>query len=781
MIPLFPNDFIEHAGKMYRLIDIQPDPGLVSAIPYGDPNAMPKRWTRQEFDSKEFRATLKRLDPPAEPARPFPENETDKRVQSTRLHRIKPLITTHRREIYDSARLKRLAKDRAATLGCSYRTVLNDVRRWMQGGQSDAALLGSYFQSGRIDTPPEEESDAQEDEIGQALAIETPDPAGKQIVLFAPAKQKARGRKPTIREYEKFSIPRELRRHIAKRALALFRRDDTVSVRLVADTIAEEYFFVPDENGNPKPREDGREGVELLPKGQRPTTHQIRYLIRKLVTKAEAHRSRVGAANFTNNHSPADGRVEDACVGPSDVYEVDATFVDLWLVAKRNRRLILGKATLYLVVDRASRLIVGVHLSLENPSWSEAKLAILSIAGDWKALCERLGVPYREEDWVATGVMPNRFFADRGEFNSFLSDVLCDGMQVPISNAPALHSRRKCIVEGSFATTQVPLKDSAPGYEPPRNARKRRGKHYEKDACLELDELFAIYLRIIIVHNRKIMKGYRLDPKWMPPGFQASPINIWNCLIEKSVGVRPRHSYDFLKLQLMPIGTATVHQDGIHFEDCIYVFDDPVCARWQASASLGRSFAVTVVYTPALVDELIVVDRVDPRRRYVASLTSKCETYRGCSFAEVAADLRGKQIENDIADEINEQNRIGLACGIRATAASALAATKEATKGMSLTARLRNADDERYLEARLRRRQAHSLAATGASHVLTSELGQQGNQETQPAQVESGGATQCEQHAATPNPQPPESTDTAGHLSAAEAALFGVVEGILEE
>lgn len=47
---------------------------------------------------------------------------------------------------------------------------------------------------------------------------------------------------------------------------------------------------------------------------------------------------------------------------------------DAHIVSPLNRTINLGRPTIYSIVDRASRMIVGLYVSLGHPSWEEARL-----------------------------------------------------------------------------------------------------------------------------------------------------------------------------------------------------------------------------------------------------------------------------------------------------------------------------------------------------------------------------------------------------------------------
>src|SRR5690606_24251979 len=84
--------------------------------------------------------------------------------------------------------------------------------------------------------------------------------------------------------------------------------------------------------------------------------------------------------------------VRSDCLGVGHYYEIDATIADIYLVSSEDVNKIIGKPTLYLIIDRKSRLIVGFYFGLENASWNGAMQAILCISENKRGLCARYGV-----------------------------------------------------------------------------------------------------------------------------------------------------------------------------------------------------------------------------------------------------------------------------------------------------------------------------------------------------------------------------------------------------
>ena len=509
--------------------------------------------------------------------------------------------------------------------------------------------------------------------------------------------------------YEPLSMPPDLRARILAIAREHYEEDECKSVHGASTVVLERMFALYDSQGAPLRDADG--GAVLKPLGQRPSFDQIRYLLRKTLVLSGTWKKRNGAAPFDNNHAPATGSVLDDCLGPGDVYEIDATIMDLYVVAKADRRCVIGKPCLFLVVDRTSRLIVGFYITLENPSWSEATQAILSISCDWEALCKRLGVPYDPRDWPARNMLCNRFFGDRADMITYASNALCDGLDVQVTNAPALHSRAKPIVESTFKVQHGPLREHAPGYEPPTNPFKRRGKKYHKDASLTLDEAAAVELRIVIAHNRSILEGYQASPEEILGNLRCSPRDIFKRHVEERMGSFARMPIDLMRRKLMPRAVGFVKNDGIHFQELIYEAD--TLKEWFARASLRGEFDVVISYTPNLVNTVIVYDKFDATKEHVLRLTSTSAEFSGYSFAEVLYVTTAATRNKRGAEKFNETQAVARLQDMNSIMEPAVAATKIAAKGFTPGMRLSGGDAARTAEADARRRATEDPANLG--------------------------------------------------------------------
>ncbi|MGJ0223679.1 hypothetical protein ACQUZK_09790, partial [Streptococcus pyogenes] len=75
--------------------------------------------------------------------------------------------------------------------------------------------------------------------------------------------------------------------------------------------------------------------VPLEP-GQAPSKRQIQYLVVSSLTAEERSVRKHGQAHHDLNFDPRIGSVHDACRGPADAYEIDASQVDVWVLSREE-------------------------------------------------------------------------------------------------------------------------------------------------------------------------------------------------------------------------------------------------------------------------------------------------------------------------------------------------------------------------------------------------------------------------------------------------------------
>jgi putative transposase len=752
MVPFFINDILNLSGRRYRLLKLvecrllpeiqaqrarqeqlgKPEvEGQAGAyvIEMNAAKPVPEFWLAMKLRTAlgESACNTSPEDLDADTGRPQIDSPEDIAVRDLRWSRITDLVNDDR--IWEPATRGPLLREHAENIGTTRETLLATLRKWWQGGQVKDALLGRLFNCGHI------ELEKQGGDVFKAKSER-----GEEVIVFRPPTQASRG--PNRKDGKRpFAFAPKLRKLILRVAQRQFLTDYAKSVSSAASKVLAHIFCERDAAGKPLKGDDGK--VVLKPPAQRPSKAQVRYLLKKCIPVSAAYAARHGRHEYENNKKPRPGSIMDDCLGAGDVFEIDSTKADIWLVARANRAAVFKrKPTLYLVVDRGSRLIVGFHVTLENASWAEGAQAILSIAGNWKKLCERFGVPYRKEDWPAWARLPNRFVSDRGDMIAEASEQLTDAAGVPITNAPPLSPPSKSPVETCMRLAQLPFRRYVPGHEPSENYRKRRAKKYGKDACLNMHEFAGLMLHSVWKHNTSVLTGYTGTAEEILSDLPFTPVNLWHMQQAKQ-GLGRRMQIDVLRRKLLPQGVGTMKYDGLHFRDCIYYSEE--VREWMVIARTAGVFDVKVSYTSNLVNTVIVYDPADTRRSFVLPLGPKSLKYRNYTFLEVE-NLRSR--ERDRAREGKEANEAGEATFILAAeevTEPAYKEAREASADMPLGKRVTVGEAERQREAHERRSDHHDLsrpldpygaaAAAPATQAQTAETAISGEHEKATAET----------------------------------------------
>lgn len=187
----------------------------------------------------------------------------------------------------------------------------------------------------------------------------------------------------------------------------------------------------------------------LMPPEKRPTITQFKYWIKKEQNFDPNSREREGDKNYELNYRPITGRSDGDLLGPGSVYQIDATIGDVYLVSRDNRNWIIGRPVIYIVIDVFSRMIVGLYVGLEGPSWTGAMMALANVVSDKVKFCTEYGIEISEYDWPCRN-LPQVIRADRGEMEGKMPETLINTFGVRIDNTPPYRADLKGIVEQSF-------------------------------------------------------------------------------------------------------------------------------------------------------------------------------------------------------------------------------------------------------------------------------------------------------------------------------------------
>lgn len=682
--------FRSASGGTFRLLDVTVVRGKKIAHVFGmdEPKALPNQWKFHELDDGLDDGTYVRL--PSRGRKVHVRVKDDSAEGSERKKSpaetllewrwglIKPLVQNS--DVYFRKKRGPLVEQRAKETGASKQTIMTCLRLYWRGGMTKDALLGSYASCG---TPKNSDAASQ---------------------------QAARGRDPRNSRYEKFQWKDEAqKKKVLATAKRFFKKRKTNTRHFVYRRVVATHFSVKDAKGKKVQR----------PLGERPTRAQVLYLLDKHLTLETVLRRKLGDDNFENNVKPKTGSARDYANGIGQYFEIDSTIPDIWICADDDRSVVIGKATLYLIVDVFSRLIVGFHLTLDAPSWSGAMEAMMSLVEDKEELCKRWGWEYRPEDWVAHGSWPQAFRADRGtEMLGYDSDAVADGVETAVQNLPSRRAALKGSVECSFKVVQIPLKDHAGGHTPSADQGKRQTDDYKGEATRTLKEAAQELLSGVRLNNHKVHTGIELPAADVYKGEQPIPTRLWQRDYEERAGMLTRFDPEDLRFKLLPSDDKfTVTSSGVFYKGLLWVPEKSQKTKWLLPAA-REVYKVRASFHRNLVDRIYVHDRKDPSKWTTMTLSDGSLIHVGKSFAELEHVKDALLTLQDLAAEHNLALEIHADEESIAREKAARKLTQAAVYKAGHKSRTNGAVEKREAQAKQARMQTKVLASTADDALM---------------------------------------------------------------
>ncbi|WP_139117444.1 DDE-type integrase/transposase/recombinase [Endozoicomonas atrinae] len=295
-----------------------------------------------------------------------------------------------------------------------------------------------------------------------------------------------------------------------------------------------------------------------------PKEHQFRYWEKKLTNKDAEIKKCTNESDFQRNkRSLLSSAVRDALI-PGECFEMDSTVADVHIVSKFNRNKCLGRPIIYLVIDKASRMIVGVHVSMEYASWRAGRQALINCFTKKKAYCEKFGINISDSEWPCFHI-PRRILCDRGEMIcKNPEELVVPLMQLDI--AAPYRADMKGIVERRFKILNDEALHGLIGTT--KGIHRVRGEADPRArAQYTIDEVTKKIIKEILKHNRRTFeKLIKETPLLIENDLVPTPINTWNIHLLKH-----RHSLkvadeEEVRAKLLPAVKASMTGEGIFYE-----------------------------------------------------------------------------------------------------------------------------------------------------------------------------------------------------------------------
>ena len=309
------------------------------------------------------------------------------------------------------------------------------------------------------------------------------------------------------------------------------------------------------------------------------------------------------SGHYKRNQRGQSGKSHQNVAGPGHLFAVDSTIADVFLRSSVNRAWVCGRPVVYIIVDVWSCAIVGFYVCWTGPSWSMAKVALFSAAGQASTLSTLWGCP----NWLyldPVPTLPFEFLCDRGEYLSLAAMESALESMFSLSYNPSLRPDLKGIVEVLHRIVKDEQYAYIPGAIDARRKEMELRKYNPKAASLTLKE-YVEYLIVIFnkYNNCADLRG-RLDLDMIADNVVPTPVGLWSWGHQVGLGYRKNTNAHTLIKNLLPTGSARINKKGLFFGGQPY---ESVLATSQQWSTLARNFGASetqVHYFPGSISKI---------------------------------------------------------------------------------------------------------------------------------------------------------------------------------
>ena len=603
---LLQNDLIEYGdplARTIRLLWLYPTQSVGFAIDINAHDAAPELVQLQALqnDLESGRSKLLTADPCLTIVEETSLPELRKRRRDHAWKIVVGLVCDEPDIYYPRHRAKRVA-DCVAAGWATRATIYLYLRRYWQRGQTPNALLPDFTKSG-----------------------------GKGKARSANPDIK-RGRPRKLGKLPGLNVDKDIRQVFRVAVARYYITQIKFTLRGAYDQMIKDFFCdrrIDPETGRITHAPNG----DVLASGF-PSFGQFNYWLEQDHDRLDIKRERLRPRLYDKDLRGLLGTSTAEVWGPGARYQIDATIADVYLVSRTDRNKIIGRPVLYVVIDVFSRMIVGIYVGLEGPSWVGAMMALANTASDKQAFCMQGGREIEIEDWPCHH-LPATILGDRGEIEGRMIETLINNFNVTVESAAAYRADWKGIVEQRFRLIPSKFKPYVPGYIDV-DYRARGGKDYRLDAVLDLDQFTQIVIECVLYYNNyHELKRYDKDRDLAADNIPTVPIDLWNWGIANRSGSLRQYPEELVRFSLLPVEQATVTLNGIRLRGLFYTCQRALEERWFDRARQRGNWKVTVSFDPRNLDEIYLHDNVAPMQFQICQLTERSRAHRKISVWEL--------------------------------------------------------------------------------------------------------------------------------------------------
>jgi hypothetical protein len=436
-----------------------------------------------------------------------------------------------------------------------------------------------------------------------------------------------------------------------------------------------------------------------------PSENQFRYWYQKEYAPKDTLLARKGKRKYGKDHRELLSSSTTEVFGPGARFQIDATTVNAYIISRDNPNWIIGRPVLYLVQDVFSRLVVGMYVGLEGPSWTGAMMAIANTAMDKVKYCAEYGIQITKSAWPCEH-LPEILLGDRGELEGYQPERLVEAFNLHLENAAPYRADWKGIVEKRFDVTDQKVKPFLPGYVQ-KDAAERGAPDYRLQARLTMEQFTKIIIKQVLAFNRShYIEDYPIGRDMIADDVDPVPLSLWNWGLEHRTGRLRYYAEAQVRFHLLPRESVSVTQFGIRFNSKLfYSCERAITENWFSTARNKSAWDIQISYDPRNMSNLYFLNELTGGIE-ACYLLPDSQTYEGLSLDEIKYLIEQDKIKR--AQLKHEELKVQL--GFMEDAEKDVKkAVKEAelgrTNGLSKAERTRSIRENRKNEKESRRKE----------------------------------------------------------------------------
>lgn len=278
--------------------------------------------------------------------------------------------------------------------------------------------------------------------------------------------------------------------------------------------------------------------------------------------------------------------------GPGDQFILDATIADIYLVSRLDRTVVVGRPTIYFLIDVFSCLIVGIRVSFERPSYEAAAAVIESAVTPKCGFCARYGFTILPDDWPCH-VLSVWIVADRGtEFTATEPWQRLAKLGICISNCRPYTPTWRAILERRWGIVPLIWQRQAVGVVECDWYERGRKRHYPWDAIYTLSEFMTEVLRAIHIYHRTPISRDTPYPEMVFSHTGNTPLKLWRWGIENMSGTLYEHPIRDIQLATWYRHSCTLTARGISYHEKYYTSKEIESAYLERLGRKDRQMVV---------------------------------------------------------------------------------------------------------------------------------------------------------------------------------------------